>query len=230
MTPTRDPFERLLDGCRAGDERCFAQLWRLFNVPLHRYLRVVASSSDVEDLASITWMEVVRGLDRFSGGEQEFRAWLFTIARLRLLDRRRQESRRVKTVGSAETIEAVDDAADPQLLSEAAAATEAALHAIQQLPPDQAEVVALRVIAGFDVAAVAELTGKKPGTVRVIAHRAVKRLAAQVQVDESGGLAGSAELVDAPDGNQRDPSHGGLAGGSDELPVESGNGGGPDGA
>ena len=230
MTPIADEFGRLLDGCRAGDERSFAQLWRRFNAPLHRYLRVVASSSDIEDIASITWIEVVRGLERFSGGEQEFRAWLFTIARLRLLDRRRQESRRIRTVGSDDPLEVVDEAADPQLMSEAAAATEAAIAAIGNLPADQAEVLALRVIAGFDVADVAEITGKKPGTVRVLAHRAVKRLAAQIEVDDSGGLVASPAPGDGPgDVTARQPAEE-LAGVSDGSPVDSGNGGGPDGA
>lgn len=171
------PFEETIQAALAGDERAFARVWRQFNAPLQRYLRVVAASGDIEDLAAITWMEVVRGLERFSGGEAEFRAWLFTIARHRLYDQRRNQSRRARTVGSDELREGVDHASDPQVLTADAMATEAALAAIATLAPDQAEIVALRVIAGLDVAAVAELTGKKPGTVRVISHRGVKKLA-----------------------------------------------------
>ena len=37
-------------------------------------------------------------------------------------------------------------------------------------------VVMLRVVAGLDVAVVAELVGKKPGAVRVAVHRALKSL------------------------------------------------------
>ena len=37
-------------------------------------------------------------------------------------------------------------------------------------------MVMLRVVAGLDVAAVAELVGKKPGAVRVAVHRALKSL------------------------------------------------------
>jgi len=84
-------------------------------------------------------------------------------------------------------------------VSAAAASTEAALAAISRLAPDQAEIVALRVIAGLEVATVAEITGHKPGTVRVIAHRAVKRLASMIELDETGGLAAE------PSGDQRAP-------------------------
>jgi RNA polymerase sigma-70 factor (ECF subfamily) len=48
-------------------------------------------------------------------------------------------------------------------------------------------VIALRVIGGLDVARVAEVTGRRPGTVRVLAHRGLRRLAAE--------LAPAAELA-----------------------------------
>jgi RNA polymerase sigma-70 factor (ECF subfamily) len=51
------------------------------------------------------------------------------------------------------------------------------LRLVATLPPEQAEMVMLRVVAGLDVATVAELVGKKPGTVRVAVHRALKSLA-----------------------------------------------------
>ena len=56
-------------------------------------------------------------------------------------------------------------------------ATAAALRLVATLPRDQAELVMLRVVAGLDVAAVAEIVGKKPGAVRVAVHRALKSLA-----------------------------------------------------
>jgi RNA polymerase sigma-70 factor (ECF subfamily) len=53
----------------------------------------------------------------------------------------------------------------------AAQSTRAALALIVQLPRDQAEVVALRVLGGLGVAEVARITGRRPGAVRVLAHR-----------------------------------------------------------
>jgi RNA polymerase sigma-70 factor, ECF subfamily len=41
-------------------------------------------------------------------------------------------------------------------------------------------VVLLRVVAGLEVAEVAAITGKRPGHVRVLAHRALRRLAARL--------------------------------------------------
>ena len=55
-------------------------------------------------------------------------------------------------------------------------ATESAIALLSKLPPLQAEVIMLRVVAGLDTDAVAELLGKTPGNVRVMAHRGLKRL------------------------------------------------------
>jgi RNA polymerase sigma-70 factor, ECF subfamily len=56
-------------------------------------------------------------------------------------------------------------------------ATAAALTAISALPPLQAEVILLRVLAGLDTEAVARIVGRSPGAVRVAAHRGLRRLA-----------------------------------------------------
>jgi RNA polymerase sigma-70 factor (ECF subfamily) len=41
----------------------------------------------------------------------------------------------------------------------------------------QAEVIMLRVVAGLDTEAVAQLLGRSPGAIRIAAHRGLHRLA-----------------------------------------------------
>ena len=67
--------------------------------------------------------------------------------------------------------------------------TEQALALIASLPPEQAEVITLRVVGGLGAKEVAELLGKSPGAVRVAAHRGLRRLAALLaeQGVEGGG-------------------------------------------
>jgi hypothetical protein len=59
-----------------------------------------------------------------------------------------------------------------------------ALRLIGSLPPDQAELVVLRVVVGLDVGDVAEVTGRSPGSVRVAVPRALRRLRTLVEEDE----------------------------------------------
>ncbi len=63
--------------------------------------------------------------------------------------------------------------------------TRAALDLVATLPPDQAEAIILRVVAGLDVSQVAELMGKRPGTVRVLTHRGLRRLAERLGAGRS---------------------------------------------
>jgi Sigma-70 region 2 len=64
-----------------GDEGAVARLFRDLQPLLLRYLRVTVAPGSAEDIAWDTWLDVVAGLEGFSSGEMQFRAWLFTIAR-----------------------------------------------------------------------------------------------------------------------------------------------------
>jgi DNA-directed RNA polymerase specialized sigma24 family protein len=64
-------------------------LWYDLQPRLLRYFRVVAPGA-AEDLASDTWLRIIRGIGRFQGSEPAFQAWVFTIARRQVLDWRRQ--------------------------------------------------------------------------------------------------------------------------------------------
>jgi RNA polymerase sigma-70 factor (ECF subfamily) len=165
-------FSSVLASAANRDESAFAAIWRTHNASLVRYFRAFRPA-DAEDLASETWLAVARGLSTFVGDEKAFRAWLFTIARRRMLDSLRAERRRplidCRDVPERPTADAAD-------VSELRTATYAAVQLIARLPREQAEVVLLRSVAGLDVESVARIMGKRPGTVRVLAHRGLRRL------------------------------------------------------
>jgi RNA polymerase sigma-70 factor (ECF subfamily) len=169
-------FPTLLARARRGDEAAFTCIFRDVQPALLRYLRVIAPEA-ADDVAGDTWENVVAGLARFGGEEPAFRAWLFTIARHRAVDRGRARARR-HTVALAESGAeerlTVPDAADVALER---ISTQAALAAVATLPRDQAEIILLRVVAGLDAGQVARIVGKTPGAVRVSAHRGLRRLA-----------------------------------------------------
>jgi RNA polymerase sigma-70 factor, ECF subfamily len=172
-------FSSVLRAAVSGDQAAFARLWRDAHPPLLRYLHVLAGDSS-EDVASEVWLEVARGLSRFRGEEQEFRGWLFTLARRRAIDARRYSARHPARL-TADPGEldgpAAGDTADSALDN---LSTGAALDLIATLPRDQAEVIVLRVVAGLPVAEVARIVGKRPGTVRVAAHRGLRMLAVRL--------------------------------------------------
>jgi RNA polymerase sigma-70 factor, ECF subfamily len=169
-------FPDVLAAAQEGNEEAFTQLWLDGNAALLRYLRVVAADA-ADDIAADTWVHVIRGLPRFRGDEAAWRAWLFTTARRRSIDQARRRSRRpeapIDDVPASE-LPTTFDAADIALEH---LSTRAAIALLADLPPLQAEVILLRVVAGLDTEAVARLLGRSPGAVRVAAHRGLRRLA-----------------------------------------------------
>jgi RNA polymerase sigma-70 factor, ECF subfamily len=174
---------RALARARAGDEAGFLELWRHLQPRLLRFLRVLGCD-DADDIASETWLQVVRDLPRFKGGEEDFRRWLFTIGRNRAIDHARARQRRPVIPGLPDGVAAVADheLVEDQVLQ--AIAVRRAINLLRRLPADQAEAVALRVLAGLDTSAVARILGKSSGAVRVALHRGLRALAADPAVQE----------------------------------------------
>jgi RNA polymerase sigma-70 factor, ECF subfamily len=179
-----DSFAVVLARAQQGNEAAFSQLWRDGNPPLLRYLRVIVADV-AEDVAAETWVHVVRGLAAFRGDEPAWRAWLFTTARRRAIDDVRRRSRRPQAPLRDVPAGYLPHAADAADLALEHFGTRWAIALLAQLPPLQAEVILLRVVAGLDTDAVAQLVSRSPGAVRVAAHRGLRRLA---QILEQAGV------------------------------------------
>jgi RNA polymerase sigma-70 factor, ECF subfamily len=166
------------DGSESVDARV-AEAYASVHGDVVRYLGALVGRSAADDVASQVWVEVVAGADSFRGDAEAFRRWVLATARRRALDHRRrwwQRSVVLRPPGAYELDQAVVD-------DEAGEDVTAAVARIKRLPGPQAEVVLLRVLGGYSAEEVAELTGRTPGSVRVIQHRALRRLAKQLSKD-----------------------------------------------
>jgi RNA polymerase sigma-70 factor (ECF subfamily) len=166
-----DVFPPLLARAKEGDRWALGRLYETLQPSMLAYLR--SQDADAEDIAADAWIDIARGLHRFEGGEADFRRWVFTIARRRLIDARRARRRARTQPVSPETLDR--PIADAGL--DALDADSAAKAIIAVLPDSQAQVVLLRVLAGFSVEETASILHKRPGAVRALQHRALRRLA-----------------------------------------------------
>jgi RNA polymerase sigma-70 factor (ECF subfamily) len=179
--PTGQEFDAVVEAAARGEHPALAALFRAYQPLLLRYLR--GQGADVaDDVASEVWIAVARHLARFVGDELGFRRWLFTIARRRLIEARRKQARQHATSTAPDQLDRPSPLAgqsDPEAIVVGhMSAREAVATVVAGLTPDQAEVVLLRVVAGFDVAEVAAIMGRTPTSVRVLCHRALRRLRA----------------------------------------------------
>jgi RNA polymerase sigma factor (sigma-70 family) len=179
--PATVPVE-LFDEARRGRQRAFDAIFTTYQPGLLRYLRTVAPDLATE-VASATWESVVSSLGRFDGDGTDFRRWLFTIARRRLVDEVRRASRRPLHV--ANVPDGPSDAAGVDAPYEG---PDWAVDVLGRIPIRQADVVALRVIGGLSVGEAASLLGITAENVRVLSHRGLNAIR-QILADDDLDIA-----------------------------------------
>ena len=157
-------------------EQLYAEHWRAV---LGYALRRTGSPSDAADVASEVFLVVWRRREEVPG-RNDFRPWLFGVARNVLLNHRRGERRRerlgtllLSAVGEQrpDTADVVVDRDQHQVL----------IAAVRSLPEPDRELVTLVSWEGLSPAEAAVALQMNPVTARVRLHRARKRLRASLE-------------------------------------------------
>jgi RNA polymerase sigma-70 factor, ECF subfamily len=175
-------FETVFLAARDGQGWALSELYASLFPRILQYLEAV-EPAEAEDIACDTWLDVVDGLERFDGDEAGLRALSFRVARRRLLDlrRRRALGRAPGSPGSRSDAWSTNGHEETAVSS---VGPDPALDLItSSLTPEEADVVLLRVIGDLDVEAVAGIVGSGPSNVRLLQHRAVRRLARVLETE-----------------------------------------------
>lgn len=169
-----DTFPTVLAAAREGAEWAWAQLYRELAPSVLGYLRA-RGAAEPEDVAGEVFLQVVRDLPRFEGGESDFRSWVFTIAHHRLIDDARRSARR-PVEPAAEVSEWQASAEDAEEGVTRALASERVIRILGELAPDQRDVLLLRVVGGLTVSEVASTVGKSEGAVKALQRRGLAQV------------------------------------------------------
>jgi RNA polymerase sigma factor (sigma-70 family) len=148
------------------DPEAFAALYRHYLAPLYRYLLGrVNNIHDAEDITTQVFIEALEGLVTHRYQERGcFAAWLFTIARRRLVDFYRQHPS-----------VPLDDppSPDPGLLSgiEEGQDLQQLAHLLAQLDEERRELLRLRFSAGLSFAEIGILEGRSEAAAKMAFYR-----------------------------------------------------------
>ena len=149
---------------------------------LRRFAYALArDSADADDLAQMTAEKAFKSFDQFHTGTR-FDSWIFRICRTVWIDTIRSRSRRGAHEAPPEAAESLGH--DPTAATEAAIDLGKAMAAMQRLPEEQREVVALILIDGFGYREAAEILDQPIGT---ISSRLVRGRQALVAMLGEGG-------------------------------------------
>jgi RNA polymerase sigma-70 factor (ECF subfamily) len=168
----------LIARARCGERAALGELYLRYAEDIHRYVYCrTYDQALAEDLTADVFLRVTESIGAYSQRGVPFTAWLYRIARARLIDHWRRVGRRPTVSLEDAGPDATVDPNDPleEMLSNGRLA-----QLLRRLTDDQQEVVVLRFVEGLTNAEVAQILGKTEGAVKALQHRAVRRLAKEL--------------------------------------------------
>jgi RNA polymerase sigma-70 factor (ECF subfamily) len=168
------PIPDVIDRARNGDRAAFGELYDTHVDSVYRYLLYrVREPSDAEDLTSEVFTRAFANIHRYKWQGKSFLAWLYTIARNAVTDRRRRDRPTVE-IDSAYGLAAEGPTAHD--LAVRGEDVEALRGAVKYLTGEQQEVLTLRFVENLSSREVATILGKNEGAIRALQFRALGRL------------------------------------------------------
>jgi RNA polymerase sigma factor (sigma-70 family) len=173
----------LVSAARRGDETAFERLIEAEAPRVYRAILAVVRSP--EDAQEVIQDASVRAWRKLPGLRDEARwpAWYRRIAVRQAMDRAGRRERRVREV----PIESVPGTADIRLAADPTTAVVerlAVMGALSRLSADDRAILGLRYGADLEVPDVAAALSIPLGTAKSRLHRAIARLAAEIEVED----------------------------------------------
>lgn len=180
-------LDDVLPAAQAGQAWALRVLYDELSPRVHGYLRT-RGASEPEDLTSEVFLAVFPRLATVTGGAAGLRTLVFSVAHARLVDDLRRQSRRQPNVPliptqadgghDTRTAPSAEDEAMDRL------AGERARELLAVLPPDQRDVLALRILSDLTVEQVAAVIGRSAGAVKQLQRRGLVTLRAHLQAGQ----------------------------------------------
>jgi RNA polymerase sigma-70 factor (ECF subfamily) len=175
----------LVDRAQKGDRAALEELYLIHFDRIYSYLHVsVGNRHDAEDLTTQTFLKMLESIGKFRWQSAPFSAWLFRIAHNLAMDHFRATKR-------WQPEEDVPEPEPDESTSAEAGALESIgrksmLELIEDLSPEQQQVLTLKFVFNFANAEAATILGKTEGAIKSLQHRALASLQKQLEQREAG--------------------------------------------
>jgi RNA polymerase sigma-70 factor (ECF subfamily) len=173
----------LVDRAQKGDRDALEELYLIHFDRIYSYLHVsVGNRHDAEDLTTQTFLKMLESIGKFRWQSAPFSAWLFRIAHNLAMDHFRATKR-------WQPEEDVPEPEPDESTSAEAGAFESIgrksmLELIDDLSPEQQQVLTLKFVFNFGNAEAATILGKTEGAIKSLQHRALASLQKQLEKRE----------------------------------------------
>jgi RNA polymerase sigma-70 factor (ECF subfamily) len=166
----------VVERARLGDSEAFGQLYDHYQASVYRIIYTQARSTTLtEDLTADTFFRALRGIEGFKLDATLFPAWLFRIARNRVIDHFKASRTRFEQAHDMSLYEDLADDADTELM--ALLNRERVRVALAHLPAGQRRVIEMRFLGELSITEVADLLDTTEGAVKQLQLRGLRNLA-----------------------------------------------------
>lgn len=172
-------FESVLQAARLGADWAWTAIYRDLAPDVLRYVRV-QGASEPEDVLGEAFLSVVRRLENFEGGESEFRAWVFTIARNSLIDAWRRDGRRPVDYVAPDTLPPVGETSSAEEDVLRRDSYDRVVATLSRLSAQQREVVFLRLVVGLSIEETARVLSNTTGAVKSLQSRGLAAIRREI--------------------------------------------------
>ncbi|MEU2126458.1 sigma-70 family RNA polymerase sigma factor [Nocardia niwae] len=179
-------LDKLIGPAAAGDRQAVAEIIRIVHPLVRRYCGARLGNTahlqvTADDVVQEVLLATVNAIPRYRDQGKSFLAFVYGIAANKVADAFRR-SQQHPAYPTADVPDRASAAAGPEewaLASERRAATR---ELMKVLAPAHREVLVMRIVLGWSAAQTAEAIGTSPGVVRVMQHRALNKLRAELRL------------------------------------------------
>ncbi len=169
-------IEDLVKQAKAGDRHAFAGLYDQFADRIFRFILIkVRHEQEAEDLLQTVFIKAWNGLGGFDLRKANFSAWLYKIATNAVYDYFRKSARQPQNLELNEDLN-ITIAEDTGSQMDQIQAIGELRKKLKLLPSQYREVLELRFVQDFTLKETAEILQKSSLSVRLLQHRALKKL------------------------------------------------------
>jgi RNA polymerase sigma-70 factor (ECF subfamily) len=174
----------LVDRAQTGDRGALEELYLIHFDRIYSYLHVsVGNRHDAEDLTTQTFLKMLESIGKFRWQSAPFSAWLFRIAHNLAMDhfRANKRWRPEEEVPEPEP----DEATSAEAGAFESIGRKSMLELIEDLSPEQQQVLTLKFVFNFGNGEAATILGKTDGAIKSLQHRALVSLQKQIEQREA---------------------------------------------
>ncbi len=175
-----ESLRRLVDQAQQGDRSALEELYLLHFDRIYSYLHMsVGNRHDAEDLTTQTFLRMLESIQKFRWRSAPFSAWLFRIAHNLAMDHFRANKRWQPEEEVPEPDPGEGSAAEEEALE--SIGRRSMLELIENLSPEQQQVLTLKFVFNFSNGDAATILGKSEGAIKSLQHRALASLQRQLE-------------------------------------------------